>query len=287
MVACCWKVTQTVIRTGDSLTGKRQDTAQNDRSILPAERRRRVARLVRETGSVTVTGLEKEFGVSPMTARRDLKILEREGRVRRTHGGAVLPGFAGHEDSFQWRLEESVEAKRRLAQSAVSLLEPGETVFLDSSTTAYHAARQTLIEGIRVTLLTNLVPTMELFSSSDSPGVEVVGIGGSMRKITRSFVGPHATRMIGAHFADKAFISAKGVTEDGYLTDPDPLEAEVKRAMVAHSGEAVLLVSAEKLEQRGLHVITHVSDFSQVLVSDVSDARLEGLVEAGARARRV
>jgi DeoR/GlpR family transcriptional regulator of sugar metabolism len=264
-----------------------QEKTTNDRSVLPAERRRRIARLVREVGSVTVAGLEKEFGVSPMTARRDLKVLESEGRVKRTHGGAMLPGFAGHEDSFQQRLEESVEAKRRLARGAVGLLEPGETVFVDSSTSAYYAAREVLAEGLRVTLLTNLIPTMELFSAVRSPEVQMVGIGGSLRKITLSFVGPHATQMIAAHFADKAFISVKGITEEGYLTDPDPLEAEVKRAMVEHSGEPVLLVSGEKFEQRGLHVITHISQVSQVLAADVSDSRLAGLIESGATARRV
>ncbi len=64
--------------------------------------------------------LEAEFGVSPMTARRDLATLEQEGRARRTHGGAVLPGFAGHEDSFQQRLEQAQGAKQRLAQAAVA-----------------------------------------------------------------------------------------------------------------------------------------------------------------------
>jgi DeoR/GlpR family transcriptional regulator of sugar metabolism len=269
------------------LAGKRRDTTETEHSVLPAERRQRVARLVRETGSVTVTGLEKEFGVSPMTARRDLKTLEREGRVSRTHGGAVLPGFVGHEDSFQWRLEESVEAKRRLARSAVDLLEPGETIFLDSSTTAYYVARRILEVGIRVTLLTNLVPVMGLFSESEAPNVELVGLGGDLRPLTRSLVGPHATRMIGTHFADKAFISAKGVTLDGYLTDPDPLEAEVKRTMVGRSEEPVVRIDTRKFEQRGLHVITGVSDFARVFVAGATGAQLKGLAQSGAEVRRV
>jgi DeoR/GlpR family transcriptional regulator of sugar metabolism len=269
------------------LAGKRRDTTQSERSVLPAERRQRVARLVRETGSVTVTDLEKEFGVSPMTARRDLKILEREGRVRRTHGGAVLPGFVGHEDSFQWRLEESVEAKRRLARSAVGLMEPGETIFLDSSTTAYYVARRVLEVSIRATLLTNLVPVMGLFSEREAPNVELVGLGGNLRPLTRSLVGPHATRMIGAHFADKAFISAKGVTLDGYLTDPDPLEAEVKRTMAERSEEPVLLIDARKFEQRGLHVITRVSDFARVLVADATGAQQKSLAQSGVEVRGV
>src|SRR5687767_11523173 len=98
---------------------------------MPEERRRRIVRLVREAGSVTVSRLESEFRISPMTARRDLIALEEEGWVRRIHGGAVLPEFAGHEDSFWYRLEEEVAAKERLAGAAMGLLEPGDSVFLD------------------------------------------------------------------------------------------------------------------------------------------------------------
>ena len=87
--------------------------------MIPEKRRRRIAQLVREAGGVTIALLEAEFGISPMTARRDLIVLEEEGRVRRTHGGAVLPEYAGHEDSFWYRLDEAVEAKERLAEAAV------------------------------------------------------------------------------------------------------------------------------------------------------------------------
>src|SRR3712207_9483450 len=97
--------------------------------MMPEERRRRIARLVREAGSVTVALLESEFGISPMTARRDLVALEEEGRVKRTHGGAVLPQYAGHEDSFWYRLEDAVEAKERLPGAPLRPPEPGASVF--------------------------------------------------------------------------------------------------------------------------------------------------------------
>lgn len=258
-----------------------------DQLLVPRERRRRIAQLIRETKSLTVADLEAEFGVSPMTARRDLQALEREGYVKRTHGGAVLPGFARHEDSFQQRLEEAVEVKERLARAAVSLLQPGEAVFVDSSTTAYYAAQRVLGEGLQATLLTNLVPAMELFSTNESPNVRLVGLGGSLRQLTLSFVGPHTVQMVRAHFADKAFISAKGVTPEGYLTDPDPLEAEVKRAMVERSEEPVLLVDGSKFEQRGLHVIAHVSEFVLVLAADAPAGRLMRLTESGVEVQRV
>ena len=250
---------------------------------MPAERRRQIGELIRGAGSVAVADLEKRFGVSPMTARRDLSVLEEEGKVQRTHGGAVLPGFVGHEDSFQSRLEENVSAKGRLARAAVDLLGVGETVFVDSSTTSHYAARLILQDNIRATLLTNLVPTMGLFGTYQGPNAELIGMGGSLRKLTLSLVGPHAVATIRTHFADKAFISVKGITPEGYLTDPDPLEAEVKRAMIERSEEAVLLVDGRKFEQRGLNAIAHVSDLAVVLAADASQDRLEQLTEAGAR----
>lgn len=255
--------------------------------LVPEERRRRIAERIREAGSVTVAMLEAEFGVSPMTARRDLAALEAEGRARRTHGGAVLPGFAGHEDSFQHRLETEVEAKQRLARAAVALVEPGETVFVDSSTTAYHAARRILVEGVRATILTNSVPVMQMLAEKDAPKVDLVGLGGALRKLTLSFVGPQTVRAAHAHFADKVFLSVKGVTPDGYLTDPDPLEAEVKRAMIERAEAPVLLVDGSKLDRRGLSVIAHVSDLSLLLAADAPDPRLDALAASGVRVRRV
>src|ERR671932_2063031 len=160
------------------------------RAILPEQRQQRMAELVRETGSVTVPELEEQFEVSAATARRDLAVLERQGKVKRTHGGAVLPGLTQHEDSFQQRLGEAVAAKKRLARAALSLLGEDETLFIDSSTTAYYAAQRVLAAVPRVTILTNLMPVMELFTTVDSPDARLIGVGGSFRWLTLSFVGP-------------------------------------------------------------------------------------------------
>src|SRR5438128_1566159 len=200
--------------------------------MLADERRRLIAERLRQDGSVSVATLEEEFGISPMTARRDLGELERQGIARRTHGGAVLPGLSSHEDSFFQRLEVEVDAKERLADAALAELSPGEAIFVDSSTTGYFAARRIVGHNLRCTLLTNSVPIMELVCAAEAPQVDLIGVGGSLRKLTRSFVGPQALRAVEAHFADHAIFSVRGVT-DGYLTDPDPLEAEIKRAMIA------------------------------------------------------
>jgi DeoR/GlpR family transcriptional regulator of sugar metabolism len=251
-----------------------------ERSNLPERRRQRIATLVRETGSVTIVGLEKELGISAATARRDLAMLDRQGKVRRTHGGAIAPGLTQHEDSFQQRLGEAVDQKKRLARVAATLLEDDDTVFIDSSTTAYYAARRILAGTSGVTILTNLVPVMDLFSMADPSGASMVGLGGIFRALTLSFVGPCAIRTIESYMSDRAFISVKGITPDGHLTDINPLEAEVKRAMIRQSERPVLLVDGRKFEQRGFSVIAHVSEVSLVLTADAGGEhgeRLEGL----------
>lgn len=223
----------------------------------------------------------EEFGVSAITARRDFSVLEEQGELLRTHGGAMLPGFARHEDSFHYRLDRARDAKERLASRTVELIGVDEVVFIDSSTTAYHVARRILQGGSKTTLVSNLVPVMDLFSSLEAPNAELVGVGGSLRKLTLSFVGPYALQTIRAHFAEKAVISVKGVTPDGYLTDPDVLEAEVKRAMIERSEESLVLLEGEKLTQRGLNAVGHVSQISRVLVADGDPERVAALEQLG------
>jgi DeoR/GlpR family transcriptional regulator of sugar metabolism len=237
--------------------------------------------LVRESGSATVSGLEKELGISAATARRDLAVLERQGKVKRTHGGAVPPGLTQHEDSFQQRLGEAVEAKKRLARVAATLLAADETVFIDSSTTAYFAAQRILSGTSGVTCLTNLVPVMDLFSTADPSEASMVGLGGIFRALTLSFVGPCTIHTIESYIADRAFISVKGITPDGQLTDINPLEAEVKRTMIRQSESPVLLVDGRKFEQRGFSVITHVSEVSLIITADARQSYVEALEDLG------
>jgi DeoR/GlpR family transcriptional regulator of sugar metabolism len=252
------------------------------RALLADARRAAIVERLRVTGSVTVAELEEHFGVSSMTARRDLDGLERRGLARRTHGGAVLPAFTAHEDSFASRLEVAADAKQALAGAAAAAVQPGESLFLDSSTSAYHVARALLDRGVRATVITNSLPVMELVGTHPSASIELVGVGGMLRRLTRSFVGPFAVHTVLGNIADRLYFSVKGVTPDGALTDPDSLEAEVKRAMVAHSEQPVLLLDESKLTTHGRSVLGRLADVSTVLSCGVSDDRLRKLRAAGA-----
>lgn len=256
-------------------------------NIPPRERRRRIVERIREAGTVSVAELEKKFGVSPMTARRDLDALAQEGLVTRTHGGAVLPELAAHEDSFQHRLGHAIAAKERLALAGVALLDADSTMFLDSSTSSYYLARRLITGGPAATILTNCLPTMDLIAHAERPGLHLVGVGGSLRKLTGSYVGPLAMQAVRAHVADVAFLSVKGVTRAGQLTDPDPLEAEVKRGMIEQSRQSVLLIDGSKLERTGMSVIATLSQVSMVLAADVTSEDLAALQRGDAEVRLV
>jgi DeoR/GlpR family transcriptional regulator of sugar metabolism len=250
-------------------------------ALLPGERRRLIEERLRDHGSVSVAALEAEFAISPMTARRDLVELERQGLARRTHGGAILPGLSSHEDSFFQRLEVRVEEKERLAEAALAQLSPGDAVFVDCSTTAYFAARRVVRDNFRCTLLTNAVPIMELVSESESPQLDLIGMGGTLRKLTRSFVGPQAVAGIETHFADQVVFSVAGLTDDGQLTDPDPLEAQIKRSMIRRARRAILLVDDSKFDRAALSVIADVTEVNVILAAGVSDRSLMPLRRAG------
>src|SRR4051794_32190809 len=253
-------------------------------AVLSEARRTQVAEMLQSAGAVTITDLQSKFGVSPMTARRDLAILAERGIARRTHGGAVLPSIAARENSFAHRLRDAPEAKARLAEAAFALLSPGETVFLDASSTTYFLARLIGERGLTVRVITNSLPVLQDLSDSDA---EVIAIGGTFRRLTCSYVGPNSVRSVREHFADPMFLSVTGISRDGTMTDADVLEAEVKRAMLEQAGHSALLVDESKLAARGRQAITSVAGVSLVLADGLDADEQQRLVAFGTALRVV
>jgi DeoR/GlpR family transcriptional regulator of sugar metabolism len=247
--------------------------------MLPEARRSAIVEMLRMAGSVSVTEVEAKLGVSPMTARRDLAELARRGQAQRTHGGAVVPSISAHEDSFALRLDKATDAKLALSEAAVDLIGKGDTVFLDSSSTSYFLARRLLETALEMTLLTNSLPVMQLVSAHNPHNIDLIGVGGQLRPLTQSFVGPHALRTIEGHFVDHAFVSIKALTATGMLTDADPLEAEVKRAMIDQAAHPVLLIDRSKLGARGLNAVVPSSSLKLVIAHGLKEAELRDCVD--------
>jgi DeoR/GlpR family transcriptional regulator of sugar metabolism len=255
--------------------------------VIPEERRRLILAMLAERGSVTVATVERAFGISSMTARRDLAILAHEGRLRRTHGGAVLPELASHEDSFRSRLEQEAEQKRRIGRAIAASAEANETIFVDSSTTSYFAVEELLEIGVNATLLTNSLPVMTLVASAEGSNLKLVGLGGSFRELTQSFVGAETVRAIEGFYADRAVFSIKGISTEGFLTDPDALESEVKRAMISQAATVVLVATGRKFAGRGLNVIAPAHEVHVAYLADPPASGARTLAEAGVEIVRV
>jgi DeoR/GlpR family transcriptional regulator of sugar metabolism len=220
-----------------------------------------------------------------MTARRDLRELEKDGLALRTYGGAVLPASAAVDGSFEQRMTEFVETKTRFALATVNLISDNETVFVDSSTAAYFAIRELMTAGRRLTIVTNSLPVLGLVS--DAAQVDVVALGGTYRMTTRCFVGPETVRAGRSLHVDKALISIRGLTSDGELSDVDPLEAEVRRTMIEQCSESILFVTAATLTRRGLSVVARLQDITHVLAVDISDSEAQRLSTLTSNLRRL
>lgn len=163
---------------------------------MPAERRRLILEMLREHGNVTVEEVQKRFGVSSMTGRRDLALLSQSGHLRRTHGGAVVPDLWAGKPPFLTGLEQDVSGKQRLAEAVTRVLKPRETVFLDSSSASYYVARQMLETALPMTVITNSLAVIHQVGDAQPIHLELIGLGGAFRRPTQSFVDAQTIRTI-------------------------------------------------------------------------------------------
>ncbi|HHV55172.1 MAG TPA: DeoR/GlpR transcriptional regulator [Firmicutes bacterium] len=246
---------------------------------LPMERRAEIIRILEAQGSVRVATLAVRFNVTEETIRRDLEALEEQGILQRTYGGAVRAGITPVESPVGRRELEHRAEKEAMAQKAVDLIEDGETLFLDSSTTALALARA-LRSKQRLTVLTNGVRiVMELATRS---GYTVIATGGLLRESSLSFVGPLAERAVSQYHVDWAFLSCKGFTLERGMTESNELEAQLKRLMVSHAHRAVAMVDSSKFGHVAFATIVPISDLNILITDDgAPGAILDQVRESG------
>src|SRR3954469_20845794 len=205
--------------------------------MLRVQRRQEILHAVRG-GTAHVGELAAAFGVSEMTVRRDLHALEREGKLTRVHGGAVVSA----EPSFAEVVVERLGAKDRIGAAAAALVADGQTIMLDIGTTTLQLARH--LRGREVTVITsNLAAYEELLPETS---VELVLLGGIVRRNYRSLVGVLTEDALRQLRADVAFLGASGVEDDLAVVDTTMVEVPIKRAMMAAAARTVLLADSGK-----------------------------------------
>ncbi len=190
------------------------------------ERRRLILAHARGTGHIAVTDLAEELEVATETVRRDLKLLEDHGLIRRTHGGAYPVESAGFETNMAYRSQSWVAEKRRIAIAAVEQLGPAESVFIDEGFTPQLVAEEVARSGRTLTVVTASLTAAAALSAA--PAIEVILLGGRLRGGTMGTVDHWATEMLGHFVLDLAILGANGVTRDRGLTVPSTAVAAVK-----------------------------------------------------------
>lgn len=240
------------------------------------ERRAAILSMLDRATSVQVTQLAEAFGVSRVTARADLDVLARDGKLRRTHGGAVSLSKTLTVSVQERRINVNAEAKRAIARLAAPLVEDGDSVLVDSGTTALELVRA--ISGrTGVTVVTDDF-TIADYVDRSAPSLDVIMLGGSLRKGHRYTAGPLAMRTLEVLHPRKAFVTPTSyVPERGLMTNNQDM-AELKRAFLTCADRTFVLMDQSKVGAPGLLWFGTLRGVEAV----VMDADPDGLVSEDA-----
>lgn len=244
-----------------------QDEEGEQRAQLVAERRLRIAELVRTTGAASVDELAAELSVSPSTVRRDLVWLGRHGIIARTWGGAVHtdPASQRTEDPIlSARQQENAAEKALIARTAAGLVSDGDAIVVDSGSTTELMAPY-LLERKRLTVVTTSLPLA--WQLRGRSGIELILTGGHVHHRASSLVGVLAEQTLAQLFVDVAFIGARGLTAQNGLTNPIIEEIPMKRLMLKQARRSVALVDSDKWGRVFMGLVAPVTDVN-VIVTD-------------------
>ena len=245
--------------------------------MLRRERDDLIVRALRTNGTATAVELATRLGVSTATIRRDLQRLDRNGELTRVYGGAVLDA-AGVEPPFNALSGEDAEAKEAVALKAIELIRDDEVVLLDIGTTTMRLARH--LRGRPVTVITNSTAVFD--ELRDDSTVQLVLLGGMLRRNYKSLVGSLTEDALRQVSVDRVFLSCTGVRRDGHVVDNMMVETPSKRAMVAAGQSVVLLAPARKFPGTGSLRICSLADIDIVVTTDGADPdTLQACREAG------
>ncbi len=229
--------------------------------MLPIERKELILNLLREKKLVKIRELEELLDVSLMTIHRDIKALEKEGKVKKLRGAIIGVNLEKDRESlFEERAKLNVDKKIAIAREAIRLIKKGEYVLLDAGTTTFQIAK---LLDIPVTVVTNdLYIGIEL---ANKEHVEGMLTGGVIRKITRSLIGPETVESIRKTRATQAFVAASGVSESMELLSGNPIEGDVKRAYIKSAQHRILVVDSSKFGHHNKYVFAQMDEIDTII----------------------
>ena len=234
--------------------------------MLAIERRQKIMAMLNENKSVLVPELAKLFNVTEETIRRDLEKLEKEGLLKRTYGGAVLVENYNVDIPFEFRNATNIEGKKQIALTLIKYIEDGDTLVMDSSTSALQVAKL-LKTKKKITVITNseqIVNELKVFED-----IKVISTGGTLRNKSLSLVGPIAENTLRSLNANKAIISCKGFDIEKGFTESNELEAQVKKMMIEIADQVYMIADHTKMNKTALVNIATLDDVDFIFTDKV------------------
>ncbi len=225
------------------------------------ERQREIISILEEKGSVSVSKLSKILYASAPTIRRDLTVLEQQGKVLRTHGGVILRQTAEKEIPLMLREDSNNKSKKIIAEKASNFIKNGDVIFLDASSTVAY-----LIEHLKkfrdIIVVTNSPKTSLKLGEEN---IKNYCTGGLLLNQSIAYVGNEAQNFIENINADIFFFSSRGYCENGYITDCSIEEAIIKKAMIKNSAKSFYLCDSSKKDKKYMYNICKTTEVEKII----------------------
>ncbi len=248
------------------------------------ERHQKIVEAARADGRVDVGSLAARFDVTAETIRRDLTTLERQGVLRRVHGGAIPVARLGFEPGLATRDAVLAQEKEHIAKAALDEVPAEGAILLDAGSTTSRLA-ELLPSDRELTVITHALPIA--MSLAVRPNITVLSLGGRIRSKTLAGVDEWPVTLLANLYVDVAFVGTNGISAARGLTTPDPAEAAVKRAIIGAARRAIVLADHTKVGVDHLVRFGELDDIDMLItdagVDDDLAAEIEG---AGVRTVR-
>lgn len=247
--------------------------------MLAIERRSEILAKLQAERKVVVNDLSQIYQVTEETIRRDLEKLENEGLAKKTYGGAVLNESFNIDLPYTVRKKANVGSKQQIAANIVDMIEDGDHIMLDASSTALFIAKR-MKDKKNITVITNSVEI--LLELSDRTGWKILSTGGRLKEGGLALVGYQAERMISTFHVDYAIFSCKGIDIDHGLTDANESDAQIKKMISRAAKKRILAVDHSKFDRISFTQVCDLEDIDMVVTDTVPDERWrQALAAAG------
>ncbi|MDO5088226.1 MAG: DeoR/GlpR family DNA-binding transcription regulator [Leptotrichiaceae bacterium] len=228
------------------------------------ERLEKILEILKREKKVKVNELSEEFRVSEVIIRKDLKRLELEGKLKRTHGGAILLKELVHTITLEDRIINRTKQKEIIAKKIIENINEGERIFFDVSSINYIAAEYLSNSEKSLNLFTNMPSIAALFNKNSR--IKLTVIGGDYHKEIGGIIGSEAINNIVKYNVDKSFIGCAGIDSDtGKVMNFESNDGNTKKAIINISTQRFLITELRKFESEGSFNFGNLKEFTVIL----------------------